>query len=37
MKPLEWFPYNIIGSKTIKTVRLDPQTTDVWPGNRSVV
>ncbi len=37
MKPLERFPYKIIGSKTIKRVKMDPQTTDVWPGNRYVV
>ncbi len=25
-----WLPYQILGDKTVKNVKIDPQTTDIW-------
>ncbi len=26
-----WLPYQIIGSKAVKNVHIDPHTTEIWP------
>ncbi len=39
MKSLEikkWFPYQILGSKTVKNVQIDPQTAEIWPKQLNV-
>ena len=27
----KWLPYPILGSKTVRNVQINPQTTEIWP------
>ncbi len=33
----KWFPYQILGGRTLNKVQIDPQTTEIWPKQQMIV